>query len=118
MDLHHLLLAGLPAHTASPPEADMTRSPRDVAEVPGPNKSCTYGRRSHGSRHSSHLLEEGLYRRCGSSVFERDHDDREPATKLDRQNFQGPAFGAVPYGSVSEHREVVSCGQQLHSKLH
>src|SRR5262245_35470337 len=34
MDLHHLLLAGLPAHTASPPEADMTGSPGDVAEVP------------------------------------------------------------------------------------
>src|SRR5262249_46903963 len=28
MDFHHLLLAGLPAHTASPPEADMTGSPR------------------------------------------------------------------------------------------
>src|SRR5215467_11318120 len=34
MDLHHLLLAGLPAHTAPPPEADVTESPRDVAEVP------------------------------------------------------------------------------------
>src|SRR5262244_3945748 len=35
MDLHHLLLAGLPAHTASPPKADFGGSLRDVADVPG-----------------------------------------------------------------------------------
>jgi len=34
MDFHHLLPAGLPAHTASLPEADMTGSPSDVAEGP------------------------------------------------------------------------------------
>src|SRR5262245_5297753 len=37
MDFHHLLLAGLPAHTASPAEADMTEMSRDVAEVPFPD---------------------------------------------------------------------------------
>src|SRR5258707_15171814 len=35
MDLHHLLLAGLPAHSALPHKADIDRRDRDVRFVPG-----------------------------------------------------------------------------------
>jgi hypothetical protein len=34
MDLHHLLLAGLPAHSGLPPEADMVKAGRHVSKVP------------------------------------------------------------------------------------
>ena len=33
-DLHHLLLAGLPAHSALPPEADVSRPVWNVRSVP------------------------------------------------------------------------------------
>ena len=37
MDLHHLLLAGLPAHSALPPSTDIVRSARQVRFVPQPD---------------------------------------------------------------------------------
>ena len=33
MDLHHLLLAGLPAHSALPPSTDIRSTPRHVRRV-------------------------------------------------------------------------------------
>src|SRR6266436_6383751 len=37
MDLHHLLLAGLPAHSGLPPEADTVTAGRHVSKVPIPD---------------------------------------------------------------------------------
>ena len=34
MDLHHLLLAGLPAHSGPPLETDIVRAGRHVSKVP------------------------------------------------------------------------------------
>jgi hypothetical protein len=40
MDLHHLLLAGLPAHSGLPLETDIVRVGRHVSKVPEPDLIC------------------------------------------------------------------------------
>jgi hypothetical protein len=42
MDLHHLLLAGLPAHSALPPKADASRTLRHFRFVPGTEVATTF----------------------------------------------------------------------------
>src|SRR5882757_5603719 len=42
MDLHHLLLAGLPAHSAIPPIATSERTCREVWLVPKPEVASVY----------------------------------------------------------------------------
>jgi hypothetical protein len=46
MDLHHLLLAGLPAHSGPPRLADILGVRRHVRKVPSPDEQITANHRS------------------------------------------------------------------------
>ena len=88
MDLHHLLLAGLPAHSALPPKADSTRTSRQVREVPNNGSHFKQAMPSRATDRASSRLHFGADLR---NQREGCPDDRDPSDRC-----PGKASGSRP----------------------
>ena len=104
MDLHHLLLAGLPAHSALPPKADSTRTSRQVREVPNNGSHFKQAMPSRATDRASSRLHFGadLRNQREGCPDDRDPSDRGLARQGVRKQTAAAALTAlgVVYGDI------------------